>query len=89
MVYINSRGEIVERRPLWVNLVGFVFAFFEGVQMFFRSLFGFTSSRSSLQGFSGRSGPKKPGGPGNPRRRIAGFAFDGVPGAPSCSPTGG
>jgi len=90
MVYINSRGEMVEHRPFLTNLMEMVTGFAQGVVMFFRSLFSFIPSVQA----SNTSGQRGSGSRENRRQgisgaRIAGLAKSGGPGAPPCAPGGG
>ncbi|XP_064467090.1 selenoprotein K-like [Ornithodoros turicata] len=93
MPYINSRGEILESRPLWSisTFTDMVYGFFRMASLFFQTLFMMNpdkksrSSRSS-PGSSGRRPPPDP-----PRRRMGGFGggTGGVDMGTPCFPGGG
>jgi len=84
MVYINSKGEVSQSKPLLRTLIDLAFGIANGVAMFFRSLFNLDANEAVAR--PSGSGPR---GPQPPRRKIAGLATNGGPGAPPCAPGGG
>ncbi|CAF0866377.1 unnamed protein product [Brachionus calyciflorus] len=89
MVYINSRGEIVESKPIHGQIVGFFYGIFSIFLLFFKTLFEpFTNQGPNNSGNYRLGGNRNSGSNGGNgvKKRIGGFSSMGSsPSAPPCA----